>query len=168
MRKTLAAILILALLPALAPAQMNRVGFGAHYWTMLDDVDRKGFEEDGIGWVVSYQRKGGEWTKLELDLEFLPEGFGGSTNTAFSPQLVVVVGTSLYIGAGIGIDYLNDEFQEEPFYIVRLGFELPLLSWLYLDVNANYRLWEFQDIKEFDETFDTDAATLGAQIRFQF
>ncbi len=168
MRQVLAALLILALFPAFAVAQQNRIGAGAHYWKTLDTIDDDNFDEDGVAWVVSYQRKGGEWTKLEFDFEVLPEGYGGSTNNAFSPQLFVLIGSGIYIGAGIGIDYLGDEFADEPFYILRLGVDLPLLPSLFLDVNANYRFMEFQDIETLDETIDTDVITLGAQLRLQF
>jgi hypothetical protein len=168
MRQFLVTALILALSATLAPAQQNRIGAGAHYWKTLDKIDSEHFDESGLGWVVSYQRKGGEWTKLELDLEILPDGYGGSTNTAYSPQLFLLIGKGVYVGAGVGIDYLNDEFADEPFYILRLGFDVPLLPSLFLDVNANYQFLEFKDIKTLDETIDTDVITLGAQLRLEF
>ena len=168
MRRALVSFLVLALSSTWAAAQQNRIGVGAHYWKTLDQIDVNDFDESGVGYVVSYQRTGGQWTKLEFDVEILPDGYGGSTNTAFSPQLFLLVGSGLYAGAGVGIDYLNDEFQDEPFYALRLGFEVLLLPSIYLDVNANYRFKEFKDIQTLTETIDTDVITLGAQLRLQF
>jgi hypothetical protein len=157
-------VIALLVAPLGAVAGQNRIGAGVHYWTTVDNIDSDYFDNSGLGWIVSYQRKGGEWTKLVLDVEILPDGYGGSSNTVYSPQVLVTVGSGVYAGAGIGIDYLNDEFAEDPFYILRLGIELPILPTLFLDVNANYRFMEFQDI----DALDTDVVTLAALLRLEF
>jgi hypothetical protein len=162
------ALLGAAALPAPAAAE-HRLGVGAHYWRTLDDLEDEGFDEiddSGIAWLLTYQYVPVGLFKLEVDLEYFKEGFGGATDAAVSPQVFVVLGGSLYAALGAGVIY-SEGFEEEwsdVYYAARIGWDLNLLPRTHLDLNANY---QFAAWEQLDEA-DTDSITLGAALRFAF
>jgi hypothetical protein len=99
---------------------------------------------------------------LELDLEYFPDGFAGSTEDAFSPQAYLLIGRGLYGGAGVGVTYSDGE-TSDLFYAAKIGFDIAIIPHVSLDINANYR---FNDWSLIDEV-DTDTVTLGALVRFR-
>ena len=152
-------------------AAESRLGLGVHFWRTVDrladdigDDNVANIEDDGYGFVLSYQRIPRGIFRWELDLEIYADGYGGSDETAVSPIAFLLVGHGLYAGVGIGTtfsDGLSDNVSD-PFYAARLGWELDLLPSLSLDINANYRAGAFNELDD----FDSDAITLGAMIRF--
>lgn len=145
----------------------HRLGAGAHYWVTLDDIDVNDVDENGYSFIFSYQNIRADFFKFEADLGLLKEGYAGADTTVWSPQAYFLVGKGLYAGAGVGINYSDGDFAKNPFYALRVGFDLELLPSIFLDLNANYRFenWNFDLIKE---DISTETVTLGAVVRFQF
>lgn len=56
----------------------------------------------------------------------------------------------------------------DPFFGLRAGFDIHLLPYIFLDINANYRFEDWDDISDVDEDISTDTITLGAAVRIQF
>ncbi len=143
-----------------------RIGGGIHYWTALGDieVDDVDIDESGTSFLGSIQWVPGGLFKLEGNLEYFTDGFGGGDSDAWAPQAFVLVGSGLYGGLGIGVTY-NDELKGEnwsdPFYTARVGLDIEVLPAIHLDVNANYLFNAFSEIDGADE----DSITLGAIAR---
>jgi hypothetical protein len=144
----------------------HRVGVGAHYWKALDDLDDD-FDEDGLGWVATYQYKPG-LLGLGIDVEWKEDGFGGSTEDVYEPQAYLILGQGLYGAAGIGGYYSDGDFADDPFYLFRAGFDVEILPSLFLDIHAIYRFEEWDNVSDGDTNPDSDTITLGASIRIGF
>jgi hypothetical protein len=141
------------------------LGLGIHYWRAVDDLGGS-FDNSGVAGMFSYQYIPAGLFKLEGDLEYFPKGFGGADDTAWSPQVYVLLGNRLYAGVGAGVIYsqgFSDEFSDV-FYAARVGTDFTLLPRTHLDINANYR---FKDWNQIDQA-DTDTITLGAVLRIRF
>ncbi len=154
--------------PALADGGDSSIGLGVHAWRTVDDLHSEGFgglRRDGISYLLSYQRGLLPLLKVELDGEYFPRGFGGSTHGAVAPQALVLVGGALYAGVGIGTIYSRDFANDfsHPFYLARVGVDLHLLPRFHLDVNANYHFNAFNELKG----ASTGTVTLGAIARFR-
>jgi opacity protein-like surface antigen len=170
MRKTLIIAVVtigltwLVFAPA-ALAGSHRLGVGANYWKTVNNVkveDVKNIDEAGLSWLASYQYAPAGLFKLEIDLEYYPELAG--EKTLWSPEAFVLVGGTLYAGAGVGIYYSDGVFNNSPFFMLRAGLDFAILPFLSLDINANYR---FNDWDTFDTSdLDTDTIRLGAALRF--
>lgn len=162
-----ALLLALTLAPRTAVAGKHRLGLGAHYWKTIDQVDFDEIDEDGIAWLGTYQYWLNDWVSIEGDLEFLPDGFGGATDTVTSPQAYFLVGSGLYAGLGIGTYYTDGDFTGDTFYALRAGINLNVLPSIYVDINANYRFEQWDEINNLDEKIDQDTVTLGAAVRVE-
>jgi hypothetical protein len=149
------------------PAGEHRIGGGAHYWRTIEDLDETDFEidEDGLAYLASYQYVAGGFVKFEIDLEVFPDGIAGIDETTYAPQAFLLLGSGLYGGIGIGTFYVDSEFADDPFYVLRAGIDLELLPHLRLDVHANYHFTDFESIETVDEDIDTDTLTIGAMLR---
>jgi len=145
----------------------HRIGVGTHYWVTVDDIDEDNIDEDGLAIIASYQYLLTEYLKFEVAAEYLEEGYAGSDKSVLSPQAYILIGKGLYAGAGIGINYSDGEFADEPLYILRAGIDLEILPSIFLDINANYRFekWDFDEI---EDDIDGDTITVGAILRLQF
>jgi opacity protein-like surface antigen len=141
----------------------HRLGVGANYWKTIDEIDVADVEEDGFSWLASYQYAPVGLFKFEVDLEYFPD-LGGGTETVWAPEAFVIVGGTIYAGAGVGIYYSDGDWADEPFYMLRAGFDMPILPFLFLDVNANYRFNDWDTFSTHD--LDTDTIRLGAAVRF--
>lgn len=154
----------LASVPA-ARAATHRLGVGANYWKTVNNIDAKDFtdiDESGLSWLASYQYVPEGIFKFEVDLEYFPS-IGGEKKF-WSPEAFVLVGGTLYAGAGIGVYYDGDIFSDTPFFMLRAGIDFAILPFLFLDINANYR---FNDWDTLDKSnIDTDTIRLGAALRF--
>jgi len=140
----------------------HRIGGGANYWVALDDLDDEDVDEDGFSYLLSYQH----WWNflgLEVDMELLPDRFG---ETAFAPEAYLLFGSTIYAGAGIGIQNLDGEFADEPFFALRAGLNLELLPSTYVDISANYRFNDSAQLENSRTDIDTDTVFLGAAVRF--
>jgi opacity protein-like surface antigen len=152
---------VLAAAPALAAD--HRIGLGVHHWQTVDDLADEGFEgldDSGTSGILSYQYMPEGIFSFELDMEYFADGFGGSTEAAWSPQVYLLVGHGLYAGVGAGTVYSDGE-TSDPFYAAKVGVDFALIPHLSVDVNANYR---FNDWSLIDEV-DTDTVTFGAVLR---
>ncbi|PID76537.1 MAG: hypothetical protein CSB24_06135 [Deltaproteobacteria bacterium] len=142
-----------------------RLGGGVTYWRTIDDIDQDDeVDDDGFSFYASYQYWGG-LLGVEADLEFLPDKVGEDT---FAPQAFLLVGRGIYAGAGIGIEYRDGEFADEPFFALRAGLNLEVLPSIYWDI---YGLYRFNDSAELDDDntdIDTDTVFLGTAVRFGF
>lgn len=158
------AIVVTFLGAGAAGAAEHRFGIGGHYWRALDDVaEELDVEEEGVAPYLTYQFVPAGVFKLELDLEYFEEGFGGSASAAYAPAAYVLLEWGLYGGVGVGVtisDGLEDDVSD-PFYAARLGWDFQVLPRLHVDVNANYRANSFSELEE----YDSDSITLGAALR---
>ena len=161
------ALAIVQLAVQTCTAADHRFGAGIHYWRTIDDVNVDEFDEDGMAWTFSYQLRPAPLLGIELAVEALPDGYGGGAEEVYSPQAYLIVGKGIYAGLGVGGFYTDGDFQDDTFYALRAGLELELLPNVLLDVNANYRFTEWDDIKTVEEDVDTDTITLGAAVRLE-
>lgn len=146
----------------------SRIGAGVHYWKTLDDIDLSEIDESGVSWIVTYQYGAPSLLKFQADLEIFPEKFAGFQETALAPQAFIILGKAIYAGVGIGTYYVDGDFADNPFYLLRAGVDLELVPTLFLDINANYRFEDWENIGETLEDIDTDVITLGAALRLAF
>jgi hypothetical protein len=158
-----AGVLVGAAAPTDARAEVQ-VGVGANYWVMLEDIDVDEVDEEGFGYLATLQLRG-DMAGLGFDVEMMPERFG---EDAYAGQAYLIVGRSIYGAVGIGINNIDGDFADDPFYNLRLGLNLEIVSGLYLDINANYRFNEVATIADEVEEIDTDTIFLGAALRIAF
>jgi hypothetical protein len=159
-------LVVVILFPGQAASEGNhRLGGGIHYWRTVDNIDTAGFEKSGFAWLFSYQFVPSGLVKVELDVEFFPEDFGGSDGIVLAPQAFALLGGGIYGGIGIGMFVTESDLSDEPFFILRAGLDMDLFPGLRLDINANYHFSDLNDISDLDENIDTDTITLGAMVR---
>ena len=169
LRAAIVPVLLLLGLVALAPdarAAEHRLGLGAFYWRSVNDVSGAGLDEDGFAPTVTYQYVPAGIFRFEGDLEYYPNGFGGSTSASYSPVGFVLVEFGIYAGVGVGVTFADDLSGNvsDPFYVARVGYDFQLIPRLHFDVNANYRANSFKGLKG----YDTDSITFGAAARVAF
>ena len=156
---------LLLLLPHPAQGEMqHRLGIGAHYWKALTDVDPDEFDQDGLGWLITYKLVPSSILNFQLDFEVLPKGYAGSDHRVVSPQGFVLAGDQIYGALGVGVHYSDGDFADKAFFILRAGFDMELLPSIYTDINVNYRFeeWDSGEVKP-----SVDTLTLGAAVRFR-
>lgn len=160
MKRIAVLLLILSLVP-FARAGL-RLGGGIHYWRTIEDIEQEEkFDEDGVAWVVSLQLCPAPLWRIEADLEIFPDGFGNQPDTTYAPQAYLIVGNWLYAAAGIGINYADGDFAEDPFHVLRAGLDLPIIQdRLHLDLYGRYQFMEWDDID-----VDTDTVIFGVAAR---
>ncbi|MDO5675767.1 MAG: outer membrane beta-barrel protein [bacterium] len=155
-------VLLLALAyPAANASAEHRLGGGVNYWVMLDDLDDD-FDDKGLSYLVSYQYWAG-LIGVELDVELLPDRLD---ETAIAPQAYLLIGKGIYAGAGIGIINSDGDFADKPFFALKAGVNLELLPSTYVDISANYRFSDKEDLDDKNKNIDTDTVFLGAAFRF--
>ena len=168
MKKPLLVLIVgmLATLPLFSnTAEAFRLGLGANYWKTIDTIDDDDFDEDGLSYIASLQFSLAEYSKLEIGVEWYEKGFGGAPDDIYAPQAFFLLGKGLYAGIGIGGYYTDGDFAEDPFYAFRLGFDIGILPDIALDINANYRFENWDDLNENEKDIDTDTVTFGAAVR---
>jgi len=169
MKVMLAAIVIAGMSGVRAQAEVkNRIGVGANYWHTLDDFDIKNFDQDGVSYYLSYQLRPASMMKFELDLEMMPENYGGAEDTVFAPQGYVILGGGIYAALGVGTYYTDGDFSSDPFFVLRAGLALNVLPFVWLDLNANYRFDDWNSITDVPEDLSTKTIMLGGAIRLEF
>jgi hypothetical protein len=142
----------------------HRFGGGLHYLRTVGDIkDVPEWDPDAVGILGSYQFAPPLFLAFEFDVEWLPN-YGGTDESLIEPQAWVLTSGLIYGGGGIGIGYINSDWQENPFYALRLGVNVVLLS-LNVDVFATYRFQSTGELEGFG-TKDLDTVTLGAVVRF--
>ncbi|MDP6491588.1 MAG: hypothetical protein QGH42_04045 [Kiritimatiellia bacterium] len=164
-------LLITVLLVAVATTAnartKHRLGVGAHYWLSADDIELDNVDTDGFAWLVTYQVRPIPLVKFEAALEMLPDNFYGSSEQVFAPQAYAIAGGWLYAGIGIGVFFSDGEFIEDPFYALRAGIDVPVLPHIHVDINANYRFMDWDNINNLDQHVSVDTITVGAAVRIQ-
>ncbi|SDO90566.1 hypothetical protein [Desulforhopalus singaporensis] len=166
MKKAILAALLMTIFffPPTGFGAEHRLGGGTNYWVTLDDItdsDDNGIDDDGFSFIASYQYRAG-LLGFEADLELLPDRFG---ETAIAPQAYILLGKAIYVAAGIGVVYSDDEFADEPFFGLRGGFDMEILPGIYADIYANYRFNDRASLDNEDTDIDTDTVFLGAMVR---
>lgn len=164
------AVIALFLMPFMASQALAelRLGVGANYWTAVDDIDIDNVDDDGMSFFASVQIPLAELAAVEILVERFDEGFGGSPDAVYAPQAFFILGGGIYAGAGIGVYYTDDEFADDPFFALRAGFNLELLPNIYLDINANYRFENWDDVRANGlDNVDEDTITIGAAARIE-
>lgn len=145
----------------------HRFGIGAHYWTTVKNIDVDNVKEDGFAYLATYQIRPASLIKFGLDIEMLPKEYGGSDKNVYAPQAYVLLGGFVYAALGIGTYYTDGDFSKDPFYNLRAGVDLHVLPFIYLDINANYRFEEWNDIKTVGDNINSDTITIGAAVRIE-
>jgi len=145
----------------------NQLGVGVHYWTTVKNIDVNDVDKNGFSYLAMYQYHYG-WVGVEADLEWFQKGFGGASQDVYQPQAYLILGKVVYAAAGIGGYYSNNKLADKPFYAFRVGLDIPLLPILHLDINANYRFENWNDLSTEGKSVDTDTVTLGAAARLAF
>ena len=160
-------LLLCLLMPGQAAAADHYIGIGAHFWKTLDDLADDGFdgvEDDGYAVMLSYRYEPRGLFFLQGDVEYHPDGFGGSTDSAVVPVGYLGFGGSWYAAVGIGVS-LSSDFDSDvsdPFWAARIGKAFDVLPGIGVDLHLNYRADAFDEL----ENASTDAITVGASIRF--
>ena len=145
-----------------------QLGGGVHYWRTLDEIDVDDIDDDGLAWYLSFQIASESLVTLEIDIEQLPEEMGGGDDEIYAPIGYVLLGTGVYGGVGIGGYYSDGEFHEDPVYALRAGLRVVVVDPVFLDINANYRFHEWDDVDEIDDDIGSETITLGVAARVQF
>lgn len=145
----------------------NQIGVGVHYWTTVKNIDVKNVDKNGFSYMAMYQYHY-EWIGVEAALEYFQKGFGGAGQDVYQPQAYVILGKVIYAAAGIGGYYSDGKLADNPFYAFRAGLDIPLLPILHLDINANYRFENWDDLSTEGKSVNTDTVTLGAAARLAF
>ena len=144
------------------------IGGGIHYLRNLGDITDDGaidLNQNSIGLIGSYQYDM-RMFKVEGDVEYIFD-YVGTGNPMWEPSAWGLVGLGtlpLYAGAGIGIGYTDNEWQQNPFYALRAGVNVPLAK-MGLDVYATYRFQSDTELKNLTGE-DLDSLTFAAVLRF--
>lgn len=142
-------------------ADPHRLGIGVRYNAAAESLGDD-FDASGLSYLVSYQFVPLSLLKVEVDVEIMPSSLTGS-GTGFVPQVYALLGGIVYGGLGIGLPYVDGEFANDPLYNIRLGLDIPI-SKIHIDVNANYRFSDFDQLS----SFDTDNIQVGLLGRYEF
>lgn len=140
------------------------VGGGIHYLRNLGDIDESGIDLDknSIGIVGSIMADAA-FLRLEGQAEYISD-YAGSDEAMWIPQGWALIGGMLYAGAGIGIAHFDGDWQDDPFYGLRAGVNLPLGA-IDLDTYATYLFWNDDAFKDVTGE-DLDSITFAALLRF--
>ena len=167
MKKLLIALLAVVTVVASAGASSAgglSLGGGIHYLRNVNDIDKSGVELDknSVGFVGSVLA---DVSILRLDgqVEYI-NNYAGSDESMWIPQAWALIGTVLYAGAGIGIGNFDGEWQDDPFYGLRAGVNIPLGA-VGLDTYATYLFWNDDAFAEVTDE-DLDSVTFAALLRF--
>ncbi len=156
-------VLAAAVLTSLPRPAEGGIGVGVHYLKTVGDMkNTAGFDENSLGLIGSYQHSI-SMLRLEGDVEWI-NNYGGSDHSMIQPQAYVLIGSRLYGGAGIGIGYIDNSWQDAPFYALRAGLTFPLAK-LELDAFASYQFQNASTLQGLTNE-DLDAVTFGLIARF--
>lgn len=140
----------------------SNIGGGIHYLRNLGDIKDYGYEENSFSLMGSFQFAG-PLLIFEADLEYIFD-YAGTDEAMWEPQAYILVGGLIYGGAGIGIGNIDGEWQDDPFYALRAGVNLPLAA-LNLDLWASYRFQSDEELENLTGE-DLDSITFAALVRF--
>ena len=166
----MAAALVLANIPSSATAGKSfELGAGANYWYSIDEAKDKEFDRDGLGWMISSRIFLADFFSIGLEVERAPENFVFLEKNLYMPAAYALLGNIIYAGLGVGNYYYDGDFYSDVWYALRAGFKIPLITRsLVLDVNVNYRVEKWDDIKDAQDDIGGDTLMVGAALRLAF
>jgi len=133
-------------------------GIGLHYLATLGDLkNHEEFDSSNFSLLGAYSLGAG-LINFEVDLEWMPDYVGNQD--MIQPSAYAFVGGFLYGGVGIGIGYINSQWQSDPFYALRVGVRLAVL-----DIFASYRFQKWSDVQDATSD-DLNSITFGAMFKF--
>ena len=145
------------------------LGAGATYWYSIDEAKDQSFDRDGLGWMVSSRIPLSDFFAIGLEVEQSPDNFVFLDKHLYLPSAYAILGNGIYGGIGLGTYYYDGDFYGDLWYALRAGFKVPILAnSLVLDVNVNYRVENWDDVKDAGELVDTDTLMIGAALRLVF
>ena len=172
MRKIAVAALAACLMAAETMAGNNgdfELGVGATYWYSIDEAKDQSFDRDGLGWMISSRIPLSKAFSIGLEVEQSPDNFVFLDERLYLPAAYALIGDGIYGGLGLGTYYYDGDFYGDIWYALRAGFKVPLLdNALVLDVNVNYRVEDWDGIKDAGDDVDTDTLMIGAALRLVF
>ena len=172
MRKFMIAALAATLVAAESMAAYGggfELGAGATYWYSIDEAKDQKFDRDGLGWMISSRIQLSDYFAIGLEVEQSPDNFVFLDKRLYLPSAYAILGNGIYGGIGIGNYYYDGDFYGDVWYALRAGFKVPIISnGLVLDVNVNYRVENWDDIKAARDKVDTDTLMIGAALRLVF
>lgn len=161
--------LVLAVPPLQAADGSNfQIGVGANYWVALDDAVDKSFDEDGLGWMISARYMATPYFGFGLELERSPDNYVALEEPMYCPAAYLILGKGLYAGLGAGTYIYDGDFIEDIFYGLRVGLAVELLPAVVVDINLNYRVDSWGEMKDVKDNVDTDNVILGGAVRLKF
>ncbi|HEY7216700.1 MAG TPA: hypothetical protein VIC28_18910 [Thermoanaerobaculia bacterium] len=168
--RSLRGLLGAALLLAAGPVAgiENRIGIGVHLWTPAGELRENplAMDENEVTGLVSYQLVLCRPLKLQVDLEYFPNGFGGTGIVFVFPQGFIVLGDRWYLAGGAGWFYSTRILGKtsDVVYLARVGTDRPIRPRLHLDVFAERRAPEVNDLTRLDEDTFSFAAVLRLRL----
>jgi len=165
LRWTLSLALLTALVGAESAQAQLRLGGGIHYMRNLGDITDDGnidLSQNSVSIVGSALFDLG-LVSLDGQVEYI-FNYVGTDEALWQPSAWALLGGLVYGGAGIGIGYTDGAWQNDPFYALRAGVDLPL-GGVDLDAYATYR---FQGDPDFEALTgeDLDSITFAVLLRF--
>ena len=145
------------------------IGVGANYWYSIDEAKDRSFDRDGLGWMVTSRLGLTDYFAIGLEVEQTPDNFVFLDEKLYMPAVYAILGDGIYLGIGAGTYYYDGDFYEDVWYALRGGFKFPILTRnLVLDINVNYRVENWDGIKDVKDTVDSDTLMVGAALRLAF
>lgn len=143
-------------------------GAGVNYLRTVGELkDDDDWDNDNLSYVGIYQYAPSPFARLAVELEHIPDVGPDEDDTIWQPQAYALIGSAIYAGVGIGMSYMDDEWADDPFYALRAGIDLELVPSLHLDIHANYRFQEIDEVDDLDSE-DADQIMFGAAARLGF
>jgi hypothetical protein len=143
----------------------KQLGIGINYWRLNDRPGR--YEKSGFSYYASYRSLPSFWG-YEINLEYYPEDTVFTDSDAvWEPQAFVIIGTEFYGAAGVGWQFGESNLPNSPTYSFKAGYNFDFLSFLKMDINAQYK---YHKLKDFDsgKKIDANSFGLGAAISYKF
>ncbi|MDF1543681.1 MAG: hypothetical protein P1R58_01115 [bacterium] len=130
---------------------------------MADITDNPEFDRNAFGFMGSFVIAQ-PLLRFEGDKEFIAD-FGGTGEMMIQPQGYAMIGDFIFGGAGVGIGYIDGDWQSDPFYALRAGVDFTA-GGLDLDFFASYRFQKSTDLEHLGSD-DLNTITFGALVRFE-
>jgi len=168
MKRFLVALLLVATVmatPAISSAAGMTFGAGLHYLYNMGDIDEAeelDLSKNSFGLIGSLMFNAG-LINVEGQVEYIFD-YLGSDESMTIPSAWALIGGLIYGGAGIGIGYIDGDWQSDPFYALRAGVNLPL-GGLGLDMYATFQFWSDDELEDLTGD-DLDSLTFAAILRF--
>jgi hypothetical protein len=147
-----------------AGAGGGQPGLGLHYLRNLGDIKKNGgdFNQNSYALVGAYKRDLA-MLKVEGTVDYIFD-YIGTGKHMWEPAGWALLGNMIYGGAGIGIGYINGDWQKNPFYALRAGVQLPFGK-RGIDVFGTYRFQSDEQLKSLTGE-DLDSVTFCGLIHF--